>query len=232
MKKLFIIANWKSNKTSLETKDWFQGISNFQFPISNKEIILCPAFTLLSNLKSYIVNPPAGEAGHKSSLKLGAQDISPFESGAYTGEVSAKQIKEFADYVIVGHSERRQHFHETEEIIIKKLEMAQKYQIKPIFCISDISQIHNSSFIVPKSNIIIAYEPLSAIGSGQADTPENASNIASQIKKIVGEIPVLYGGSVTSENVASFTKTPYIDGVLVGNASLDAQEFLTIIAHA
>ena len=136
MKKTFIIANWKSNKTGSEVSSWFQRLKIKDLRLTNKEIIVCPSFTALPILKSLIIN-------HKSSIKLGAQDISPFDEGAYTGEVNGKQIKELADYVIVGHSERREYFDEDEEVIKKKIELSLKYKIVPILCISETNQILN-----------------------------------------------------------------------------------------
>lgn len=218
MKKLFIVANWKSNKTEPEANSWLQRLKIKDLRLTNKEIIICPSFTVLPILKSLIIN-------HDSSIKLGAQNISPFDEGAYTGEVNGKQIKEFADYVIVGHSERRANFYENNNLIAQKIDKGLKHGLVPILCISDLDQAQ--SF-----NGIIAYEPLSAIGSGNPDTPENGEDIASKIKNKVGEIPVLYGGSVTSDNVKSFTSMPNIDGVLVGGASLDPLEFLKIIKNA
>ncbi len=223
MKNLFIIANWKSNKDISESKEWIQkvlSIKNEILSIENIKIIICPPFTLLSDLKLSLEN--------NLSFELGAQDISPYDAGAYTGEVNGKQISDFADYVIVGHSERRKNFGEDEEMINQKLEIAQKYNLTPIFCVSELSQIQN----LKVKSLIVAYEPLFAIGTGQADTPENADLMASSIKKELGDIPVLYGGSINSENVHSFTKMGNIDGVLVGSASLDPLEFLKIIKNA
>lgn len=231
MKQILIVGNWKSNKTSLEANAWLQGFKNYDLRFTNKEIVICPPFTLLPILKSYLLNLPAGEAGHKSAVRLGAQDISPFDEGAYTGEINGKQIKEFADYVIIGHSERRKHFGETNEIVDQKIAQAIKNQLTPIVCISEIEQIKDLRLKINDSQIIIAYEPLFAIGSGTADTPENAEAIAKEIKTIL-DAPVIYGGSVTSKNVKSFTQTPHIDGVLVGGASLDAHEFTNIVEEA
>ncbi|RJQ35874.1 triose-phosphate isomerase [Candidatus Microgenomates bacterium] len=231
MKKIFIVANWKSNKDSIQVGDWIEGIKNYESGIknTNKEVIICPSFVHLYLLKS-LNNEPI--------IKIGAQNISPFDKGAYTGEVNGEQIKELADYVIIGHSERRKNFNETDDLINQKLKMAVKYQIVPILCISDLFQIQNSKFKIQNYNsklknenkeLIIAYEPLFAIGSGQADTPENAEKVATEIKKELNGAPVLYGGSVTSENAKSFTQMPDIDGVLVGGASLDPLEFRKII---
>jgi triosephosphate isomerase len=225
MKTLFIVANWKSNKTESESNSWLQGLKIKDLRLTNKEIIICPSFTAFPILKSLIIS-------HKSSIKLGAQNVSPFDEGAYTGEISAKQIKELAGYVIVGHSERRRNFGEDENMINQKIEQSLKHELIPILCVSDIKQVHNSKFMIHNSNCIIAYEPLSAIGTGYPDTPENADSIALKIKKELGESPVLYGGSVTSKNVKDFTSMPNIDGVLVGGASLDPLEFLKIIKNA
>lgn len=221
MKKTFIVANWKSNKTILEADRWFRIFNNSQLTINNEEkkVIICPPFTLLAQIESGIKNYELG-------FKVGTQNISPFDGGAYTGEISAKQAKEFADYVIIGHSERRKNFLESDEMLFAKAELAKKYGLIPIFCVQD------ETTKIPENVEIVAYEPVSAIGTGNPDTPENAEKIAMQIKANKGIISVLYGGSVTSENVKSFTQLPDIDGVLVGGASLDAQEFYAIIQNA
>ncbi len=232
MKKTFIVGNWKSNKTLQQAKTWLAEFSIFNFQFSNKEVVICPPFTLLSVLKSSIIN-------HKSFLKLGAQDISPFEEGSYTGEVSAKQIKEFADYVIIGHSERRKYFGEDEEVIVQKIDQALKHALTPIVCVSSLAQSsklktqnYSSKLKNSGKTMIIAYEPIFAIGTGSPDTPENADAVAKEIKQLLPDTSVIYGGSVTSKNVKSFTQMPNIDGVLVGGASLDPQEFSKIITNA
>lgn len=218
MKHLFIVANWKSNKTAKEAEDWLNELKNANVDVVNKETIICPPFIPLYKLNSVIkeLNLP---------IKLGAQDISPFDEGAYTGEVNGKQIKEFTDYVIIGHSERRQNFKETDEMLIKKVQMAQKYLLTPIFCIQD------QDTFVPEGVKIVAYEPVAAIGTGNPDTPENAEKVAKAVKE-KGVQFVLYGGSVNTQNVSSFTSMESIGGVLVGNASLDAKEFAKIIQNA
>lgn len=223
MKKLFIIANWKSNNDSIQVKDWIERFTSHDLGFTNKEIIICPSFVHLSIFKSSFLN-------HKLT-SLGAQDISHFDEGSYTGEVNGKQIKEFADYVIVGHSERRTDFNETHEIIAQKIAMAEKYNLTPILCVSSLDQIYNSKFVIHNSELIVAYEPLSAVGSGNPDSPENAEKVAINIKKELNAF-VLYGGSVNSDNVKSFTQIASIDGVLVGRASLDPFEFLEIIKNA
>ena len=224
MKRKFIVANWKSNFTSLEANEWIQGFKNYDLRFTNEDVIICPPFVILPILKSYLLN-------HKSSIKLGAQNISPFDEGAYTGEVSALQVKEFADYVIIGHSERRSNLGETEKIVELKILQAIKFNLVPIICVSSINQV-NDKWKMMNGKFIVAYEPVFAIGSGTPDTPENANLMAKKIKEILGETDILYGGSVTSNNVANFLEMPDIKGVLVGGASLDAQEFYKIIQNA
>lgn len=229
MKKLFIIANWKSNKNIRETEEWLHnfsdGFKRNPFSLDNKEVIVAPSFTLLehANYCSGNLKPP---------IKLAAQTISPFGEGAFTGGVNGKQIKELADYVTVGHSERRKYFHEDEEIIKKKIEITFKYKLTPILCVSSIEQIINLKSYILNRELVVAYEPLFAIGSGRADTPQNANDMGSKIKEIIDSTPVLYGGSVTFDNVNTFTQMPSISGVLVGKASLDPLEFLEIIKNA
>lgn len=217
---LLIVANWKSNKTTNEAGEWVKQLTIDNLQLTNKEVVVCPPFTLLPALKSYIIN-------HKSPIKLGAQNISPFGKGAFTGEVNEEQIKEFAEYVIIGHSERRKNFNEEDNLLNKKVHMAISQNITPIFCIWD------ATMNVPSGVTVVAYEPLFAIGSGNADTPENAQEVAKKIKDKNKNVEhVLYGGSVTPDNVSSFTQIENIDGVLVGGKSLDASEFLKIIQNA
>jgi len=225
MKKLFIIGNWKSYKTVKETTVWFQELrnKNRELMIKNKEIILCVPFIFLSLAKDLIEK-------YDLPIKLGSQNISPFGEGKYTGEVNGKQIKEFADYVIIGHSERRNYFSENEVMISQKIEQAISSQLIPILCVSEVKQLQNIKNNM--QDIIIAYEPLFAIGSGTPDSPKNAEKISGEIQKKMHNSIVIYGGSVTAQNVNGFTSTPSISGVLPGGASLNAQEFVNIIIHA
>lgn len=226
MKKTFIVANWKSNLTGLEAKAWLEDFNIQGLELASKDIVVCPSFVFLSDLKSYSLK-------NNSSVKIGAQDASPFGEGSYTGEVNGKQLKEFAEFVIIGHSERRKNFSETNEMVNLKIEKTFEFGLKPIICISDLEQVKAFQEIVKaNNNFIVAYEPLFAIGSGIADTPENANQMIKKIKDILGEILVLYGGSVNSSNVGQFSKMPNINGVLVGKASLDPLEFLRIIKNA
>jgi triosephosphate isomerase (TIM) len=221
MKKLFIVANWKSNKTVIQTEEWFSAFNNSQLTVNKEEkvVVVCPSFTLLPKAKELVVNDHV-------PIALGAQNISAFDKGAYTGEENAEQIKELADYVIVGHSERRKNFGETDDVLAQKVEKATEYGLLPIFCVQGIETP------VPTGVNIVAYEPVFAIGSGHPDTPENAEEVSKTIKEKNHVSHVLYGGSVTGENVSEFTRMSSIDGVLVGGASLDAEKFIQIIRNA
>ena len=220
MKNLYIVANWKSNLTALEARKWFQEVSSSKLQISNeKTIIICPPFTLLPYTQHNI---------QVSSLswRVGGQNISPFDEGAYTGEINGKQIKEFADYVIIGHSERRKNFNESDEILFQKVELANKHGLTPIFC------VQGKETQIPPGVAMIAYEPVNAIGTGNPDTAENAEKVTAFFKEKYNIQHALYGGSVTSKNVKGFTQMQSIDGVLIGGASLDAQEFYAIIQNS
>ena len=220
MGNLLIVANWKSNKTINEAKNWLEEFKSQDINLDNKEVIICPSFATLAFLKEEIVrgNLP---------VSLGAQDISEFGEGAYTGEINAHQVREFAKYVIIGHSERRKNFNENDDLLNKKVSMAMSQEITPIFCIS------SADMNVPSQVNIVAYEPIDAIGTGNADSPSDADEVARKIKENNRHVEyVLYGGSVDPDNVSSFTKLENINGVLVGGGSLNASEFLRIIQNA
>lgn len=222
MGKLLIVANLKSYKNENEAKNWletFKKIKELKLDSSQKEVIICPSFTQLFSFFSYF-------SSNNINVKLGAQNVSPFDEGAFTGEVNAKQIKDFASYVLIGHSERRTNFGENEVMLTKKVQMSLQYGLNPIFL------VQGQEGIIPQQVNIVAYEPVSAIGTGNPDTPESADTVAGAIKAIRADLAVLYGGSVTSANVESFTAKTNIDGVLVGGASLDAEELLKIIQNA
>lgn len=224
MKKLLIVANWKSNKTYPETLLWVDGFASAQFDWANntdKDVVVCPSFTNVGSVQYDL------QAKHKLPVKIGAQNISPFEHGAYTGEVNAEQIAYYADYVILGHSERRQHFGETDEMLAQKVKVAVAADLKPIFC------VQGKETPVPEDIEIVAYEPIFAIGSGHPDTPEDAEDVSKTIKEKNPHVKcVLYGGSVNKDDVHTFTQLPSVDGVLVGGASLDPEHFMQIIQNA
>lgn len=219
MGKNLIIANLKSNLNFEEGSIWIEEIlkqKDALESLSEKEIIICPPFTLLLTFHLALKG---------TNIQIGAQDVSPFDTGAYTGEVNAKQIKDFAEYVIIGHSERRKNFSESQDLLNKKVEISLKNNLLPIFC------VQNKDTQIPSGVNIVAYEPVFAIGTGNPDTPDNADSVAAEINKN-NQYQILYGGSVTSENVNSFTSMENLTGVLVGGASLDPQEFIKIIKNA
>lgn len=219
MKKLIIAANWKSNMTKDEAETWLEEFSKQDFSELPEVVLLAP-FTLLDMVNTYIKDKSL-------PISLGAQDISPFKKGAHTGEVYSGEIKEFCSYVLIGHSERRSSFNETDEMVNKKIEEAASAGLSIIVCISNISQVKNLS----SENVVIAYEPLEAIGTGNAENPEDVKLFVDQIKEIKNAT-VIYGGSVNSEIVKNYTGLENINGVLVGSESLKVNSFSDIIRNA
>lgn len=220
----YIVANWKSNKTVQEAEEWFKKI-RIKFSeincakLNDVEIIVCPPAVYLTMVKKYITD-------YSLPMKLGAQDVSSFKMGAYTGEISARMISGLAEYVIIGHSERRKYFREEDKSLGEKVKQANSVRLKVIYCIQD------ANTFIPEGATIAAYEPVWAIGSGKADTPDNANQVISIVKKKSGIKTVLYGGSVTPQNIKSYLSIGQIDGALIGGASLDAEKFWEIILHA
>lgn len=218
MTKPLIIANWKANKTLAEAKSWAEElVQNWPTGVE-QEVILAPSFPHLSFFRQFLneKNLP---------LKLCAQDVSRFPQGPYTGEVAAESLIGLADYVLIGHSERRNNFQESDGILKEKVERAKSANLKVIYCISE------KDVSVPSGVSVIGYEPLFAIGSGQPDTPQNANHVAEGFKNQLS-LPVVYGGSVKPDNAQSFMQEPNLDGLLVGGASLKASEFLEILKNA
>ncbi|MBI4035594.1 triosephosphate isomerase [Candidatus Daviesbacteria bacterium] len=218
MKNIWIIANWKSNKAIAEALDWIAQVGP-QIPKKDElKVVVCPTFSALSEVKKAIT------VGNFPIL-VGAQDLSPFGTGAYTGEEPASILNQLVEFSLIGHSERRKNFGETDEVITKKVQQALENNIIPLVCVQD------GGSLVPQNCKLVAYEPVWAIGSGTPDTPENANSVALKLKqKYDQDLEVLYGGSITAENVKGFIAQENISGVLVGNASLDSSEFIKICA--
>lgn len=223
MKKQFFIANWKSHQNVKETKEWFDTFLMHASDIQqDSEIILCPPFPLLSLCHELI---------HMRHLPiaLGSQTISSFPEGSYTGEVSGKVLKDFVTYTLIGHSERRRFLHETDEMIASQVQLALASNITPILLVG------KKDAIIPKGVSFVIYEPPSAISTSSgmhAEDPEEVEAIASFLKHENGVLYVLYGGSVSPENIQDYTRLPSIHGVIVGKESLDPQAFSKIIQHA
>ncbi len=156
---------------------------------------------------------------------VGSQDLSPFDTGAYTGEEPASILKQYVELAILGHSERRQNFGETDEMVAQKTQQALRNDVIPLVC------VQGKDTPVPKDCQLVAYEPVFAIGTGHPDTPANANEVAASLKQLFGQdLEVLYGGSVTSENAKAFVNQDNINGLLIGKASLDAEEFVKIVS--
>jgi triosephosphate isomerase len=221
-KKKIIIGNWKSNKNISDVKKWLNDFKNI---ISQKskntfnelEIVICPSYIHLEIMSEFIRK-------NELPLKLGVQNLSPYEQGAYTGEVSASQVVDYVKFVLIGHSERRKYFREDNEILNKKTIQAIKYGLTPVYCIS------GKNDFVPEGVSVIAYEPVWAIGSGEAELPENAAKILSEIKTEKDQLGI-YGGSVNKDNVADYINNKSIDGVLPGGASLEVLSFWDLIIN-
>ncbi|MFC2001856.1 triose-phosphate isomerase [Chloroflexota bacterium] len=239
-----IAGNWKMNTTINEATELVKAMQTDLDSISNVEKVICPPFVSLASVRDLIKG---------SSIKLGAQNVFYEEKGAYTGEVSLLMLADLCQYVIIGHSERRQYFNETGEIVNKKITAALQAGLSPILCIGErleeneagrtkevvTEQLKSSlAAIEPTDKLVVAYEPIWAIGTGRAATGKQANETISLIRqnisklyddKIAQDLRILYGGSVTAANTTEFMQQPEIDGALVGGASLKASEFLSIV---
>lgn len=251
MRKPLIIGNWKMNLNHIQASELVnevgKNLENIQANIiGSVDIVVCPSFTSLQAVSETIKKYPF--------LRLGAQDVSWERAGALTGEISVEMLKPFGvEYVIVGHSERRHILKESDELIASKIRLLVKEAIIPVLCVGETldqrqqnrqrsivaSQIRdglNSIDIRDIKNIVIAYEPVWAIGTGQNATVSDAEEMAGLIRKVLNSIAkgvanivcVLYGGSVTPENIDSFMRSGNIDGALVGGASLNPDQFIEI----
>lgn len=227
MKKLFIAGNWKSYKGIAEANAWFDTFGKLyteKHPSwTNTTVILCPPYTLLPLCKERIEKD-------RLPLLLGGQDISAFDEGAHTGEINTHQLAELATWSIIGHSERRRDLGETDALLLQKVEKAKSQGLHVIYC------VQNEVVEVPPKQVdIIAYEPpwaISAVSGGVAQNPESANRVCEKIVHKYPNIPVIYGGSVTADNVHSFVSQEHIGGVLPGGASLDPEKFFTLIERA
>lgn len=248
MRRFLIAGNWKMNKTANEAKAFFAELKTSLSTNTKSELLICPTFTALNG--AYDAN--------KGLISLGAQNVYPKDSGAFTGEISPKMLAEFVSYVIVGHSERRTILGESNEFINEKIHALLANSLKPILCVGESleERKQNRAFDIiteelDKSlanisneqmrQITIAYEPIWAIGTGETATPEIAQEVHRFIrawlekhfgKTIAQEIRLLYGGSLKASNAKDLLSQGDIDGGLIGGASLEAKSFVDIVKIA
>jgi triosephosphate isomerase len=250
MRKPIIAGNWKCHKTSKEAVELVRQLRRALEALQGVEVIICPPFTALAAVAAQVDG---------SSLALGAQDLFWEPQGAFTGEVSAPMLVEVGcRYCLIGHSERRQHFGETDGQIHKKLVAALTHGLMPILCLGEtLSQrMQGKTFEIVRSQVlgalqglsarelqrlVIAYEPVWAIGTGHNATPAEAQDAQAFIRQCLKDVwnaeaaeavRIQYGGSVTAENAATLLQQPDIDGALVGGASLTADSFVAIVKAA
>jgi len=248
-----IAGNWKMNLDHLQAIAFVQKLAwtlkDAAHDFAAVEVAVFPPFTDLRSVQTLI-------SADKLPLAFGGQDVSEHESGAYTGEISAAFLAALESrYVIIGHSERRTLHAETDEQVAGKVAAALKHNIAPIICVGETAEdleVHGAS-AVPVAQLraalaqvdfaadfVVAYEPVWAIGSGQAATPEQAEQVCAALRAVIAEVlgddvaaktRILYGGSVKSGNIAGFMREPNVDGALVGGASLDVTEFAAIVRY-
>ncbi|HUG33180.1 MAG TPA: triose-phosphate isomerase [Anaerolineales bacterium] len=243
----FVAGNWKMNKTAAEARELVSALRAPLGEVAGVEKVLCPPFTSLGMLSHMLAG---------TDISLGAQNMHWEEKGAFTGELAPAMVKEFCNYVIIGHSERRAYFGETDDHVNRKLRAAIKFDLTPIVCVGETLDQYESGLtneVVSRqitlgfadvdpasaSRIVVAYEPVWAIGTGKASSGENANAVVKQVirsalsglfsESIAESIRVLYGGSVTAANASEFFSQPEIDGALVGGASLKPDEFVSIV---
>ena len=248
MRKLFIVANWKMNGSIKSNRQLVDYINGKIYRNPNIEVIICPPFTYLTQILEL----------KTSNIKIGAQNISESQNGAFTGEISGSMLQDInIDYVIIGHSERRQMYNDTNTIIAQKFELAHQNNLIPILCVgeslnerkigqtlsvveSQIKSVIESTRIELFTKSIIAYEPVWAIGTGETASPEQAEEVHYNIRNILEEydsniatsIPILYGGSVNGANSKDLFTMVNINGGLIGRASLNGEEFIKIYQAA
>jgi triosephosphate isomerase len=244
MRVCLIAGNWKMNTTAAEAEQLVLEMLERLDRIEGVEKVVCPPFVALVGINMMLQN---------SSIKLGAQNMHFESKGAYTGEISPRMLRELCEFVILGHSERRWYFGETDELVNKKVKAALTNKLKPILCVGERLEENEAgktedvisrqvrgalNGIEPVRDLAIAYEPVWAIGTGKAASGKQAAATIQFIRGVVSELwnksmaqdlRILYGGSVTSANVDEFVSLPEIDGALVGGASLKADEFVGIV---
>ncbi|PIN78648.1 triose-phosphate isomerase [Candidatus Woesearchaeota archaeon CG10_big_fil_rev_8_21_14_0_10_34_8] len=247
--KNLIVANWKMNMSVVNAVIFVQKLRDLR-QNDKSDVVICPPFTALSALR-YELQKGKGTFSMNIyyPIHLGAQNIYHEEKGAFTGEVSAQIVKELASYVIIGHSERRRMFNETDDVVNKKIKSAQSAGLIPIVCFGvkndfvekDLQQQLEECLEGVESKFVLAYEPVDAIGTGKPANPKRINNILCFIRRFLEQkfgpktamnTRLLYGGSVKSNNARAFLQEKEINGLLIGGASLDVEEFYRIIIQA
>lgn len=250
MRTPMVAGNWKMNKTLYETRDLIREMYPVLHNIQGVEVIICPPFAGLGVAKREVED---------STIKLGAQNMHWADSGAFTGEISPVMLKELCEYVILGHSERRAMFGETNETVNKKVLAALAHGLKPIVCVGETLEENQSGVTADvvgsqvreglagltagqAEQVVVAYEPVWAIGTGLAATPEGANAVHKDVirpilREMFGEVVgdgmrILYGGSVKPDNAAELFGQSDIDGGLIGGASLKADSFIALVKAA
>ncbi len=220
----YLIGNWKSYNTISQTNLWLREFAKtFTRPKTNIDLIICAPFTNLAEANRLI-----GEL--QLPLQIAAQDVSAYPQGKHTGEITAQMLSELTSHCLVGHSERRREFGESSQIVAQKTRLLLENSITPIVCL-DVPYLEEQvkellDLQLPLANCIFVYEPLAAIGTGLPADPESAEIVANKISFLTeSQCPILYGGSVTSENVAGYLDKQHLDGVLVGTDSLSVSSF-------
>ncbi|KAB0242863.1 MAG: triose-phosphate isomerase [Microcystis sp. M114S2] len=240
MPKVVIAGNWKMHKTQREALEFLQDFkSHLDETPDDREVVLCAPFTALAVLSKTL---------HGGRIRLGAQNVHWEKSGAYTGEISADMLTEIGvHYVVIGHSERRQYFGETDETVNLRVISAQKQGLIPIICVGEskaqrdagetekviIKQIQGGLVNVDQNNLVIAYEPIWAIGTGETCESEEANRVIGLIRQQLDnpEVTIQYGGSVKPDNIDEIMAQSQINGALVGGASLDPAVFARIVNY-
>lgn len=227
-KKIFV-ANWKENKNFSQGVLDFKQLLDLLDPsrVQNNQVVICPPSPFLPVFREILSGRP-----QRDFVRLGCQDVSQFEEGSFTGEVSVRLLRDLAHYAIIGHSERRQFLGESEEAVCRKTDLCFRFDIVPLVCFSRVDQLRS---LVPVAvrRFLVAFEPLAAIGSGRAESPEVVRDILGSVKGIFGEkADFLYGGSVGRSNVRSYLEVQGVAGVLVGGASLASADFSQIVSQS
>lgn len=225
-RKRYVIGNWKSYKRFTEAREWIDAFAKVYTPLEDVEVIIAPTFLCLERVAEYI-----DQVGLRN-VSVAAQDISPYPKGAYTGAIAADLLNGAADYVIVGHSERRRYFHETSHDIGNKVSEAVDAGLVPIVCVDQpyaMSQLTSLNDIDTEA-VIIAYGPVESLNFRIPQTPEKVAEAAEFIGQVHPKWPIVYGGALHPDNASDYAGIAQLSGLFVGSASLDAGSFNTILS--